>query len=387
MRSLNIAVAFVLAALNGSMMAQPRVKGPLNEFGVLNGAEFRITIPANWNGGLVMYARGYVPPEIEFHVPRDEGTNAPNASMSYMIPAVGKLGYATAQSAYSKRGWAVEEGALETEALRKYFVGKYGRTYPTIISGLHMGGIIVYDMIERFGDSYDGALPMTGVGASSLEFLKEAMFDLRVVFDYYYPGLPGGPVSYPEGTNWSAMRAAIAKLVQANPARSAPLLRMFQIRDNDELVRRLNLYVSILKDLYVNRARGNAFDNTNTVYVGSDDDAKLNREIARYKSDPQAVVYVRQWSTISGRIRKPVLAVNSLHDAVVPVTWNRMFAEACARAGTQDLFVQMWMDQLAPNPDPQMLAFAFSALTDWIRNGRRPQPGPATDAIRAQANR
>ena len=41
-------------------LAAPKVE-PKTEIGEINGAKFRIDIPDNWNGGLVMYCHGYSP--------------------------------------------------------------------------------------------------------------------------------------------------------------------------------------------------------------------------------------------------------------------------------------------------------------------------------------
>ena len=38
--------------------------GPRLETGEINGAKFRIDIPENWNGGLVMYCHGYNPKPV-----------------------------------------------------------------------------------------------------------------------------------------------------------------------------------------------------------------------------------------------------------------------------------------------------------------------------------
>ncbi|HEY3739598.1 MAG TPA: hypothetical protein VGL53_07130, partial [Bryobacteraceae bacterium] len=36
------------------------------ELGDINGAKFRIDMPANWNGGLVVYCHGYNPKPVAF---------------------------------------------------------------------------------------------------------------------------------------------------------------------------------------------------------------------------------------------------------------------------------------------------------------------------------
>lgn len=359
---------------------QTRPKGPVQESGVLNGARFHIDIPANWNGGLVMWAHGYSPPETPYRIAGEEGVN--NAG-TQLIPVLGALGYALAQSAYSVQVLAIREGVLETEALRQYFVNKYGKTYPTIFAGNHGGGLIVYAAIEKLPEAYDGAVAFGGIPLPELEWVKERMFDMRLLFDYYFPGLPGSVVDFPDDQTWASVRVQAKKLVDAHPERAKDLLRMYNLRDTDELWRCMGLYTSILKDLYRNRAHGNAFDNRNTIYRGSSDDAKLNREIPRYKSDPKAVQYMRQWATPTCNISFPVLAINSLIDAVVPSQDTHYYDEACNRAGKTDLFVQMWMDMKgqSPTPGPEGFTQIFKMMDEWIRQGKRPAGGELTAGV------
>ena len=60
------------------------------ELGDINGAKFRIDMPANWNGGLVMYCHGYNPKPVVF----DEKVNP-------FINVFLDQGYAIAQSGYA----------------------------------------------------------------------------------------------------------------------------------------------------------------------------------------------------------------------------------------------------------------------------------------------
>jgi pimeloyl-ACP methyl ester carboxylesterase len=371
-----VILAGILIAATVCAEEPSRVKGPIAETGEIDGARFHITIPENWHGGLVMYMHGYMPPEMVYPpFPGEEGYSA-GSRRGIQLPGIaGQLGYAVARSAYSRQGFAMEEGVQETDALREYFQQKYGKTFPTIISGGHNGGLMTYDAIERYADHYDGALAIGGVGAPKLEWVKERAFDMRVLFDYLYPETPGSVVEFPEGQTWSSFRPQLAEIVAKDPDRARPLVQLYHLKNNAELVRCVNLYTSILGDLYNNRAGGNAFDNTNTVYHGFEDNAKVNRGVRRYESDPEAVAYVKEWNTPTCRITRPVIGVNALHDAVVPVQDQKEYAEMCEREGTSQLFVQLWMDQASPAPSDEGMAFLITALAEWITTGTRPEPG------------
>jgi hypothetical protein len=190
-------------------------------------------------------------------------------------------------------------------------------------------------------------------------------------------------VDFPDGVGFLRYREAARKAVAEHPERAAPLLEMFDLADVGELAVCVTLYSSILQDLCVNRAHGNAFDNTNTVYSGSGDDATLNREVARYRADPEAVAYLKSWNTPTCALSRPLLAVNPLGDPIVPIQYTPPYAEACERAGNSELFVQMWMDQASPVPSGAGFVAAFRALDDWIRNGSRPAPGELAAGVTA----
>src|SRR5436309_6698668 len=89
---------------------------PRTETGEMNGAKFRIDVPENWNGGLVMYCHGYSPKPASYENPK----------LAPQLAVFTQAGYAVAQSGYAAGGWAIQEGIVDTENLRRYFVKKYG---------------------------------------------------------------------------------------------------------------------------------------------------------------------------------------------------------------------------------------------------------------------
>ena len=134
--------------------------------GVLGGAAYRIEVPANWNGKLVMYAHGYA------------GTGA---ALGVSNPSIRRYlvqnGYAWAASSYSKNYYDVRAGVEDTNALALEFTkiaAAKGRTLAepgkTYITGHSMGGHITAAAIEDEAAAtavhkvkYNGAVPMCGV--------------------------------------------------------------------------------------------------------------------------------------------------------------------------------------------------------------------------------
>lgn len=356
-----IAVTIIGMFLLSSISFAEAVQGPLTDEGEIGGAAYRIDIPENWNGGLVMFAHGY----------RIAGRNSPfNLGL---VKIAGELGFAMAQSEYTRQGWAAREGLLDTEALRRFFVDQYGETYPTIIAGQSQGAAITYATIERFPEVYDGALPLCGAGTSALDFFKNRVFDMRVLFDYYFPGLPGSAVEFPEGeSEMQQIGIAIGKLVAENPEKADRFAKMVNLSSAQAIPGTLAFWTEILREMQ-ERTGGSAFSNRDTIYSGSDDDVTLNREIARYDADPEAVEYLREWVTITGKISDPVLALHTMVDDLIPPPIANAYADKALAAGNADLYVQHYVDNVGHcNFKPAEYKAALEDLIAWIETGEQP---------------
>ncbi|MEK7794697.1 MAG: DUF6351 family protein [Candidatus Hydrogenedentota bacterium] len=356
--------SYLLAGCIATLAHAAEVKGPVTEEGTLDGAPFLIEVPEKWNGGLIMYAHGYA---VVYQTPR----------YNRLIVDIGKAqGFAVAQSLYSKQGWAAEQGVLETEALRQYFAKKYGETSPTIIAGHSQGASITFETIERFPKEYDGALPMCGTPESTPKFFKERMFDMRILFDYYFPGLPGSAVEFPDGqATMPKMLGRARELVEADPKRAEEFIRLVDLPDVPTLPTVIAFWSEILREMQT-RAGGNAFDNRDTIYAGSSNDAELNRNVQRFAGDPKAMEYVKAWVTIDARIEDPVLAVHTLVDQLISARSPKYYETLTELAGTRDKYVQLWVDRVGHCAfSPEETAEALRMLVAWIKDGVKPTPG------------
>ena len=114
------ALAFVVAGIAmltvglPSLNAVPSQPGPIDVRGEINGAPFRIVVPAVWNGTLLVYQRAYVdkadhPGEVDNRV---ANLLSPNPLLRDALRA---QGYALAGS--GRTGWTVEEGLADNVAI------------------------------------------------------------------------------------------------------------------------------------------------------------------------------------------------------------------------------------------------------------------------------
>jgi alpha-beta hydrolase superfamily lysophospholipase len=351
-----------LLAVTGAVAQTPSTAAPKVETGELQGASFRIEIPPNWNKGLVMYAHGYQlagsrPPAADGPIPR-------------MVRGIFLArGFAFAESQYRNQGWAVKEGIEDTEALRRYFVKKYGPPSETYIAGHSMGGHIAIATIERYADAYQGALPMCGPLGSAIDFLNTGLFDMLVTFEALFPGTVGSP--YQAG---AATSKKVSEAIAADPAKAARYAQHWS-RDVEALPLVLSFFQAIATELK-QRARGEPFDNRNRIYSGFGDDAALNRNVARFTAHPAAREYLRNNATPTGRISDPVLTIHTTSDPLVLGDDVTEYEGIAALAGTQDLFVARFAAAKGHCMfTPEQMGSAFDTLREWARSGKRPPAG------------
>jgi pimeloyl-ACP methyl ester carboxylesterase len=363
MRRLAIPAALVMLLLP-ACGAPERAQPPALEEGRIGGAAFRIELPEPWNGDLVLYAHGYQSD--------GDGTMDWLRGAEPILQALLSHGYAVAWSNYRRTGWAVEEGVEDTEALRRYFIERYGPPGHIFVAGHSMGALIAIALLEQFPDSYDGALPMCGPLSPALDFLSRRLFDMLVLFEHFFPGSVGSPVDLPEDVAYAPQGSeAVRRAVLGAPERAAAFARRFELSAAD-LPSVLSFYQVVLQELQ-QRAGGNPFDNHSIIYTGFDDDAELNRTVARYEAHPAALAYVRRHYTPTGRIADPVLALHTTYDPVVPPREVNYYNVLSGLAGTQRLFAAQFIDARGHCAiAPAQALSAFEALVTWARDYRRP---------------
>jgi len=339
---------------------------PRMETGEINGAKFRIDIPENWNGGLVMYCHGYSPKPVSYDNPK----------MAPQLMPFTDAGYAVAQSGYAAGGWAIQEAVVDTENLRRYFLKKYGAVKETYITGHSMGGFLTMVLMETQPATYDAGLPLCGPLASPTFFMSRGAFDGRVVFDYYFPGRLPDPSKVPvDFENTPDVQKRVLEALEAAPDKAEILRRRDGFKNNKDLAGVITFVTYIAKELQ-QRSGGNPFDNRNTIYGGTPDDNALNAGVRRYASDPKAATYIRTYYTPTGRVTKPMLAVHTSYDPLVPTWIPNTYTALAEQAGLGVNFVQQYVKHdghcvILPNE----IAKAFSQLREWKSSGVRPQGG------------
>src|SRR6266568_5402589 len=165
--------------------------------GNIDGANYIISVPSNWNGTLVLYSHGYVFPNQPLLNP------APDAGDPLTRAALLQQGYALAGSSYSQNGWALQQAFHDQIALLDFFDATCGHPTRTIAWGHSLGGIITAGLVQLYPNRFAGALPMCGVLAGGIGTWNQAL-DSAFAFDVL---LAGNTLPIVHNTNSSASAA------------------------------------------------------------------------------------------------------------------------------------------------------------------------------------
>jgi hypothetical protein len=369
-----------------------------------NGAQYWIAIPEQWNKTLVMHAHGG--PRLS---PITRDTSLEDLER---FSVTVRQGFAWAGSSYRRPGYGTRMAAEDTENLRKIFVQAFGKPERTILHGQSWGGNVAAKGIELYAVDadgkrvYDAAVLTNGMLAGGTRnYLHRA--DLRAVYQYYcnnhprpdeaqYPlwmGLPAGV-----SMNAKELEARVNECTGVKlPAEQRSEMQKRNLKNilgvirvpERSLVSHLNWATSMFRDITQRVLGGrNPFSNRHVVYRGSSDDEALNRGVARFDADPQAVQMLAEDSDMTGKLEVPVISLHAIHDPTAMVEYEADYREAVARAGRQDKLVQVFTNE----SDHSKLADAeyaavFESLMQWVSTGTRPTPEQVASNCAKQSER
>ncbi|WP_315386051.1 hypothetical protein [uncultured Stenotrophomonas sp.] len=331
--SLSLGLCTVLL-LSPAWSRPPADSATRTETGTLQGAPWRIDVPAHWNGELVMYAHGFEP----------VGTPRPDPwPGNAWTEALTQAGYAVAQSGYSSQGWAVMDAIADLERLRAQFVAQHPDTRHSWIIGFSMGGAVALGTLEQLPQHYSGGVSMCGANLPG-DVLAAEMLTSLVAFEYFFPnarGLPDGGLlspaaaTMPQGETYEAIAAAI----ESHPAAAAQLSRRLEL-EPDELAGTISLHTLVFQQL-VKRSGGLPVSNRETVYSGFGDDKAFNAGVRRVAADPAAAAKLTRELALTGAIRRPVVVQYNLDDPSVTPRFEPIYPALAREAGAASQLTQL----------------------------------------------
>lgn len=376
-------------------------------WGVLPGpASYRIEVPKDWNGVLVMYAHGYAGGGAALNV------GAPSIRLHLL-----QRGYAWAASSYSKNNYDVRAGVEDTNALALAFneiTEKNGRKLDPpkkrYIIGHSMGGHVAGAAVEREAEQtaanevhYAAALPMCGVMGDL------ALFDYFAAYQIAAQHLAGPKVTSWPVPNWATeVREPLKKAIwEVYPSKTTPVGEqvkavvmnlsggarpLFDAGFASEGIQRSIWDTSFGGDGTIAGVLAKQGTDTREVVYQLDADPAqsaeeqaLNAGIYRLTraadANPVRSDGVRWVPAVNGEFDVPVITLHTLGDLFVPLKMQQIYRQRAIAKGSDDKLVQRVIRgvghcefTLSEQTD------AFDALVAWEEQGVKPKGDEMLDA-------
>ncbi|WP_349826816.1 alpha/beta hydrolase family protein [Brevibacterium litoralis] len=355
--------------------------------GVEGGAGYRIEVPENWNGTLVLYAHGY-----RGNVPRLTVDAPPNRQDLL------DRGYAWAASSYSTNGYDVGTAVKDTRALQRLFDREVAKPDRTYVMGVSMGGHVTGVYAEKYHSKVDGALPFCGalgarelpayltsnsLVAQTLAGIDTLSQEYPATSGYYTSTLPelrehfgGGTTTDPDtgATVFADLTEHGEKLravVEHMSGGERPLFEMaYEKQWNDFLIQQLRT------DPDFGFGTESVVDNTDLVYqldrdpALSDEEVELNENVLRVAGDPKDAPGHPE---VTGDLRVPTISTHDIGDLFVPFSMEQYYAQDAADHGKSDLLVSRAIRSISHcGFYPAEYTAALDDLDEWVDGGEKP---------------
>ena len=324
------------ANASGATMAQPGCSTEV----LSSGEIILICVPLNWNGELIVYARGYTPAFSDLQIANEVSTYAPLFT---------SIGYAFATTSYSDNGLAVQTGIQDIINLRNLFIDRYGMPEEIYLAGASEGGLVTTLAIERYPELWSGGLSLCGPCG---DFQRQINYygNFRVLFDYFFPGvLPGTVVDVPISmiTDWETVYVPrIIAAITQDPVTTIKFLNVAQAPyDPNNPTTIVQTVLDVLRyNLFiidaVEKLGGQPFDNEDYVYTGTGsaaEDLLLNENIQRYSADKEAAKNIKKFYETSGIFKVPLVKSHTTLDPI-QLFWNMTLYQEKVPNGKSSLF-------------------------------------------------
>jgi len=403
-RVLAIPLLLVVVMITSSItLAEGDPELPIEMTGELNGAAYKIRVPADWYGTLLVYAHGYTMDPVP-----DPEAAFLGAEMEEMLL---DHGYALAASGFRGAGWNVAEALEDTAQLTRFFYQEVAQPRRTILYGVSMGGIVTLKSIEEYPDLYSGAVPMCSDAAGALK-LFNAKLDYALAYDAafgwpaawgevadvrndlsFYPEVWFAKVQTelfsPEGqfpmnyAKWEFVRM-VSNLPSGGHYMPAGVMTMPNVVA-------MSYFMSAQRAEIEVRAGGPASSNIGHVYELTDNEMnylagigitiaeiedmlKYMNAKANTQAAPEAIAYLQQYGEYSGDIDVPVLMLHNVNDSIAPAEHTTVYLETLTAAGTEDLLIRIYSDLPGHcNFSQKQVLRTLATMDLWLKRGKPPK--------------
>jgi pimeloyl-ACP methyl ester carboxylesterase len=368
---------------------------PADVSGTLNGVDYIIRVPANWNGTLLMYAHeAQLGAPIAQAVPVEWPLESPSLEKQLLA-----LGYALAGTGYG----SINEAVQRTLALTNLFKGMIGNPSRIIIWGNSLGGMVSLKLIEEHPGIYDGAIanaPLAAGGPENVDIgvsfalayaaafpwhedLWGPVENLRGDLDFFTEVLPillaealPGPATF---GRWEFIRLIMGLPPQAfwgtDPGSASPFFAMLMWVATQARAAMETGYGGPVAE---NVDLQYTLTQTEKEYLASfgvDADELLAYMNARTNitADRAARIHAEHWSGFSGRLLRPVLTMHFKFDGLIFVSQESYYAALVQAAGCSDQLVQAYVNGVGHNSfSADQYLSVLAAMESWLDTGVRP---------------
>lgn len=333
------------------------------------GAKWVAQVPANWNGTLLLWSRGYSP-----------NVGTPESAGRGMDQQLLDTGYAIAGSDYGASGWALAEAVPAQRATIAAFATAHAKPRRVIAWGYSMGGLVTTALAEQPRPAVDGALAMCASIGGAVGMMNMALDGAYAFRTLVAPDAGIRLVNVDDDrANSKRVNDALASAMKTSEGR--PRITLAGVlggipgwtsRDKpapaagdydaqaEEIARSFAMGIFLPRTDQEQRTGGPFSWNTGVDYrrqlarsgrgamvealyrkAGLDLDADLARLQAgeRIAAKPSAVDYMVRNYTPNARPNVPLLAVQMIGDGLTSPSLQRGYAEAARGRDVKSMFV------------------------------------------------
>ena len=400
--ALAVAVVLALATLANAQTPQARpvcvahIPLPADLSGTLDGSDYRIRVPKNWNGTLLVYAHAGSTTELEI-APQAFPPASPTLEQQLLSRR-----YALAGIFYPNDGNS-EKAALElTLAITRFFHDAVGKPCRTIVWGVSTGGTVALQMAESHPATYDGAIAIAPVGAGrarDADFMLQ--YDLAYAAAFGWPTDWWGPVEDIRDDLWGQEATLVMPVFQwadnTNYGQWEFVRLVMQLPsrtwwDYDEFIGIWGYAIEgwksiVYRSLLEQVCGAPVAQNIGVVYTLTDDEkaylsglgvnpesllAWMNAH-AKIAPTRQARECAARDGTPTGKLRRPALTMHGMYDPVVVVSEEAAYRDLVKAAHRGDLLVQTYADIVGHiSFSAEQYLAELKAMEYWLNTGIRP---------------
>jgi pimeloyl-ACP methyl ester carboxylesterase len=391
------------AARSSSAGGADRVQpGPLDLSGDLDGASYRMVVPAHWNGTLLVFAHGYraAGPDEDHTVPI-----APTHADTALLMSEG---YALAGTAFRSNGWALDVAVDDLHALAQVFTATVAEPRSTLAWGESMGGLVVAAALEAHPDTFDGAVSLCGIIGGATNWWDTNGLTLARAYDAAF-GWPAewGTAEAPRADLqfWTDVAPTAARQIEDPAERPRwEFIRLVIGAPMDDFyaggaLLAMSLATTGRADLMA-RAGGQPLAAPADGYHIADDllaalafqgldappllDHMNAAATVAAPPDPAAREWLAAHNDPVGTIQGPMLALHTQADTLVPASNLTVYAERVGAAGHADLLITGTAEVAGGGHcrfDTPQLAAAAQLVDRWVTSGQRPAADELTPIL------